>query len=400
MLSLSDARAEIIARVHAVPAEPVALATAHGRVLREDIAAPEDMPEFDRSAMDGYAFRSDDPNERFRVVAEIQAGEVPAGQINPGECARIFTGAQVPGGADCVIPQEQVKREGEWMLPVRRDGPSFIRQRGEDARVGDLLLSWGSRLGTGELALLAQVGAVQPRVSRALRVAHVVTGGELVPPDQTPGPGQIRDSNSTLVRALIAEAGIADLEQSRCPDDLPVLQARVDEILGAGCDLLLMSGGASVGDYDYGARVLEGAGFEIVFTKMNLRPGKPLIFATKGTTVAFILPGNPLSHFVVFQVAVRLALARLMGVAESWNPIRLPLCSAPPPQTDPRETFWPIRIHSEEGQLVATPLHWQSSGDLRGLVGAHGLLRIAAGSGAVDDQGRGECILLNTPFHA
>ena len=400
MLSLSDARAEIVRHLCEVSQEPATLADARGRLLREDIHAQEDLPAFDRSAMDGYALGPGDESTRFRVVGEVQAGAVPTFSVGLGECARIFTGAQLPDGAARVLPQEHATRDGEWMIPERVDGPAFVRKRGEDARAGDVLLPHGTTLRAGELALLAQIGAVQPVVSRALRVTHIVTGGELVPPDAVPASGQIRDSNSTLIRALLQEVGISDLRQSRAPDDPAALEAQVQQALSSGCDLLLMSGGASVGDYDFGARVLKQAGFEIIFNKVNLRPGKPLVFATKGEVAAFILPGNPLSHFVVFQLAVRLAIARLTGAPEGLDMIRLPVHSVPPAQEDPRDTFWPVKIRAVAGQLVAQTLQWQSSGDLRGMVGVHGLLRIRPGSSAVDNQGLGECLLVNAPFQA
>ena len=201
MISLAEARSMIASAVQPLDAEAVPLGAALGRVLREDVAAGEDMPAFDRSAMDGYALAADDVSARFRVVAEVQPGAAAEVEIGRGECARIFTGAQIPAGATQVLMQEEAERDGEWMTPRQRDARTWIRRRGEDARRGDVLLRAGVRLGAGEMALLGQVGAVAPRVSPPVRVVHLATGNELVDPAAVPAAGQIRDSNSTLIAA-------------------------------------------------------------------------------------------------------------------------------------------------------------------------------------------------------
>ena len=377
MLSLAAARTIIAETVTPLEAAPTPLAPARGRVLREDIATDEDLPAFDRSAMDGYAVAAEDRSERFRVIGEIQPGAAPTVEIRAGECARIFTGAQIPAGASQVIMQENVAREGEWITPRDRDTKTWIRHRGEDARRGDVLLRAGTRLGAGELALLAQLGVTQPRVSPAPRVIHFATGNELTDPATTPAAGQIRDSNSTLIAALLAERGAHLIRQRRCGDALETLTAEI-ATAGDTWDALLISGGASVGDYDFGARALEALGFTIHFRQINLRPGKPLVFATRARQIAFVIPGNPVSHFVTFHTAIRLALDRLENAAPNWPLAHLELADDLPAKPDPRETFWPAHLDSA---LHVHPLAWQSSGDLRGLVGANALLPIAPGTG-------------------
>ncbi len=393
MISLAEARAIIAREVR--PRDPAAapLAGAQGRVLREDVAAAEDLPVFDRSAMDGYAVRAEDRSERLRVVGEIQPGAAPAVEIRAGECARIFTGAQVPAGASQVIMQENVKREGEWITPLRRDAKTWIRRRGEDARRGDVLLRAGVRLGAGELALLAQLGVVQPRVSPAPRVLHFATGNELTDPAAAPAAGQIRDSNSTLIAALLADCGARLMHQRRCGDALETLTAGI-AAAGEAWDMLLISGGASVGDYDFGARALEALGFTIHFRQINLRPGKPLIFATRGRQSAFVIPGNPVSHFVTFHTAIRHALECLENAPSSWVLARPALVEDLPSPPDARETFWPAKMIVRDGTLWVKPLAWQSSGDLRGLVGANALLRLAPGTGPARVCELAECLLL------
>ena len=393
MISLAEARARIADAVRPLDPTATPLASAQGRVLREDVAAGEDMPAFDRSAMDGYAVGAEDRSERFLVVGEIQPGAAPQVEIRAGECARIFTGAQIPTGASQVIMQENVARDGGWMTPALRDAKTWIRRRGEDARRGDLLLRAGVRLHAGELALLAQLGVVQPRVSPAPRVIHFATGNELTDPAAVPAVGQIRDSNSTLIAALLAECGARLAHQRRCGDALDTLTAGI-AAAGDAWDMLLISGGASVGDYDFGARALEALGFTIHFRQINLRPGKPLVFATRGRQCAFVIPGNPVSHFVTFHTAIRQALDCMESAPPSWPLARVVLAGDLPSKPDARETFWPAHLACSNGALRAHPLAWQSSGDLRGLIGANALLPIAPGTGPMRAGAEVGCLLL------
>jgi molybdopterin molybdotransferase len=394
MLSLAEARQLIISTVQ--PLDPVVmpLSQARGRVLREDAFAAEDMPAFDRSAMDGYAIDGQDSSEKFRVVMEIQAGSLPQARLQRGESARIFTGAPVPEGATQVIMQEEVERDGEWAIVRARDRRTWIRYRGEDARRGEKLLAAGARLRAGELSLLAQLGLVQPCAGPAPRVLHFATGNEIVDPAGVPGAGQIRDSNSTLIAALLADCGANLIAQGRCGDALDVLVRSVQEHSPDSWDCLLISGGASVGDYDFGARALRELGFEIHFGQMNIRPGKPLVFASRGRQIAFVIPGNPVSHFVTFQAGIRLALERLEGAAPAWAPVKIELAEDLPAKPNDRKTLWPARVAIEAGTLRLWPLSWQSSGDLRGLLGANALIPIAPGAGGAKKGECVECVLL------
>jgi molybdopterin molybdotransferase len=397
MISLLEARAKIADAVRALAPAAAPLAEAHGRILRESIASPEDLPAFDRSAMDGYAVNSADRAVRFRVVGEIQPGMAPSVEIRAGECARIFTGAQIPSGASQVIMQEDVDRDGEWIVPRRRYAKAWIRRRGEDARQGDALLDPGQRLRAGSLSLLAQLGVTQPRVSPRPRAIHFTTGNELVDPDKIPSQGQIRDSNSSLVAGLLAENGAWLLHQGRCPDSLDLLVDAISARLSADWDLLLISGGASVGDYDFGARALERVGFTTHFREINLRPGKPLVFATRGAQAAFVIPGNPLSHFVTFHTAIRLAIECMEGSAPNWPLARAELMEPLPAMPDARETWWPASVKTGHETLLVRPLAWQSSGDLRALPATNALLRIAPETGPFERGARIDCLLLDLP---
>jgi molybdopterin molybdotransferase len=347
---------------------------ASGRVLAADIRADATYPPVDRSMMDGYAFAEGDESARYWVIDEVQAGSVPAKAVAPGECVRIFTGAELPPGAGRVIPQEYVERDGEWMIPKERATQKFVRRRGTEAKEGDVVLRGGMKLGAADLAILAQVGVVEVPIHPAAWVDHMATGNELAAPDAPVAPGEIRDTNSTLIAALVSELGARLTSQERCGDNPVRLQQWATAAKG---DLLLISGGASVGEYDFGARALRAAGFTIHFDKVNLRPGKPLTFATRGPQAAFVIPGNPVSHFVCFNVAIRLAIECLQGDAPLWESVRVRLGGSEPLLADRRLTYWPARVSIDEGRLVAEPRRWSSSGDTFSLAGTNALLRVA-----------------------
>ena len=382
MITLTEARRTIAEKLSARAAETVPLAEALGRVLAVEIKADAAYPAADRSMMDGYAISADDDSQRFKVVGEIAAGSVPDFTLQRGECARIFTGAEMPAGASQVIMQEETDREGEWMRPRQRPRQLFVRKRGAEAEAGTVVLAPGARLGPADLAILAQVGVVNVPVIPAACVSHIATGDELIPPATTPVlRGKIRDTNSALVAGLLAQTGSRLIFQSRCGDDPARLAQWIAESHEA--DILLVSGGASVGDYDFGARVLTEAGFTIHFDKINLRPGKPLIFATRGEQspqAAFVIPGNPVSHFVCFQVAIRLALEVLQGLPATaeLNFVHAELGGIDLLKGDSRETYWPAQIAIESGRLVATPRRWSSSGDTFSLAGTNALLQVKA----------------------
>jgi molybdopterin molybdotransferase len=377
MIPADTAWQTILAHARQLDPTRVSLATALGRTLRTDACADADSPPFDASAMDGYALRRADIAAPLRVIGTSQAGAAFTAPVATNQCVRIFTGAPVPADADCVVKQEDVSREGDVVrITNKNSGPDFIRRRGENRRSGDIVVPAGTRLGPPELSALASAGVTQPAVTRAPRCVHLVTGNELVAPDQTPAGAQIRDSNSTLIAALLQQHGAELIAQTRVPDDLTAARATVESL--PTHDLLLISGGASVGDYDIARPLLEALGFTLHFQQINLRPGKPLVFASRGQQLAFALPGNPVSHWVVFQ----LFLAPLLKFLQSGLP-------APPerligqlaantrlPPPDARQTFWPSRALLVDGRYEITPLPLASSGDSSGLVGANALLPV------------------------
>lgn len=384
MISLTEARRIITESVQPLHVCSIPLAAAQGRVLAANVAADAYYPSGDRSMMDGYVVRGDAEPGEFRVAGEIQAGSIPRQPLGSGEAFRIFTGALLPEGGGRVIMQEEAERSGNRVIlrnfPERR----FIRPKGSEAKPGDIILPSGTRLGPPELAMLAQVGMVTPQVLRSPVIRHVATGGELTAPEETPPQGMIRDTNSTLLAALLSDYG--SIHSSRCGDDPAALATIGDE----PCDLLLISGGASVGDYDFGAEALRRLGFTIHFDQVNLRPGKPLTFATRGAQAAFVIPGNPVSHFVCFHVAIRLAVELLCGIQPAWSFLDLELRGGEPLRPDPRETYWPATVEADAGRLVVTPRRWSTSGDTFSLAGTNALVRVNESSPA----GRAATLLL------
>ena len=401
MVSLTEARKLILDMVE--PLDPVAcfLSDAHGRRLQQTVKAPEDQPAFDRSAMDGYAVALQDTSDRYRIIGVVEPGEAEELKVGRGECVRIFTGARLPAGLSKVIPQEQASVEGEWMRPTRRSESTWVRHRGEDAQAGDVLLKPGVLLGAGEVSMLASVGVVYPVVSQRPVIVHITTGNELVDPAGLPKTGQIRDSNSILVATLARQYGAVVGRHSRVGDSIESLVGAVLAANAQPWNVLLISGGASVGDFDFGVRALELLGFEIHFKRVNLRPGKPLVFATRGKQVAFVIPGNPVSHFVTFHLAIQFALhaltdglidPRCASLLEQC--VRISLHSGLPVKPDGRETWCPGHVFVESGELRVRPLPWNSSGDLRGMLGANALIRLESASCPSGEGESVECLLL------
>lgn len=386
MTSVDDALRQILGCARQLEAVRLPLIAALGPVLRADARADLDSPPFDASAMDGYAARRADLGPPLRVIGESIAGGGFAGTVGPGECVRILTGAPVPAGADCVVKQEDVVRDGSVIRAQRADGPTYIRRRGENRHAGDIVVPAGTRLRAPELAALASAGITCPEVTRAPRVAHVVTGDELIPPDRVPTGGQIRDSNSTLIAALLVGHGSDLVAQHSVGDDLAASRAVL-----AGLpphDVLLISGGASVGDRDLARPMLADLGYETVFDSVNLRPGKPLLFARRGAQLAFALPGNPVSHWVVFHLFVAPLLAALQSGLSQSPAVRTGrlAAGAQPPPADARRTCWPSRVAWRNGGYELTPLRLASSGDSSGLAGANALWLVPAGTDLAPGQ--------------
>ncbi len=294
LLSLAEARAAVLERVVPLPAEPVALGEAGGRVLAEDAVSTVDLPPFPSSAMDGFAVRAADSPGRLVVVGSVAAGAPATAGLRAGEAMGIATGGAVPPGADAVVRIEDVVLEGNTVeIPGVGEGKS-IRPRGGDIREGEVVVEKGTHMGAAHVAALAAAGAARVSVSRRPRVAVLATGSELRPPGELLGPGQIFDANGVLLATALSAAG-AEVEVLPAVEDDP--DAHRDALeRGLGADVLVTTGGVSVGPHDLVRSILRSLGVEEVFWGVAVKPGKPLAFGVLGTTLVFGLPGNPCRH--------------------------------------------------------------------------------------------------------
>jgi molybdopterin molybdotransferase len=381
MIELKDALRIVLEAARPLGPELVDLAGALGRVLSEDIKADVDMPAFDKALVDGYACRRSDLVHRLRVTETIRAGVSPTQATGPGQCAKIMTGAAVPAGADCVIMVEQTESTGQQEIQFTgRQTQDHIARQAEDVRQGQLVLERGTLVGPQHVAILAAVGHVRPLVAKRPKVAVIAGGDELVRPGLKPGPYQIRDSNTSQLAAQLKTLGMVATEAALVKD----VEADIDQAFKAAIadsDVVILSGGVSVGDYDWVPTVLRKNNLRLLFEKIAIKPGKPTVFGVSGERYCFGLPGNPVSTFVIFELLVRPFLYRLMG--HDYRPacIRLPLAE-PIGRKDVERQLWiPAKI-TAAGE--ASPLEYHGSGHILALARADALICVEAGVSAIE----------------
>jgi len=349
LLPVADAIAAIVQRVPAPVAETVPLTAAAGRVLLEPVIAAHNQPPFDASSMDGYAVRAADivPGHRLTIIGVSQAGVGFAGSVGAGECVRIFTGAPVPNGADAVIMQEEASAaDGLVTFSAAAAPGKNIRVQGNDFRAGQTLLAAGARLGPMQLIVAAAANAAELVVARRPRIALLATGDELVAPGTALAADQIVASNSYGLAPLLAPYAETVTDFGIARDDRAALRSKLEAIFAGEPDIVITTGGASVGDHDIVQELLLEFGVTLDFWRINMRPGKPLMFGTRGKTLIFGLPGNPVSAMVTATVFIKPALRRWLGVAEPAN-WHLPLAEPTPPNT--------ARRHFMRAQVLQTP---------------------------------------------
>jgi molybdopterin molybdotransferase len=362
--------------------EPVAIDLALGRILAEDVASDVDLPPFDNSAMDGYAVVAG-PAAELPVIAESRAGAPAAVALAPGQAIRISTGAQVPEGADSVIPLERVEASDGTVSVPRSDPGANIRRAGEDVVAGATVLRAGAELGPAELAVLASFGRTHVLCGRRPRLAILATGDELVPPGTELGPGQIRDSNATALAALGSRAGADVVSRRHVPDDPAATVAALREALAAA-DVVCVSGGVSVGPHDHVKPALAELGVEERFWRLALRPGKPTWFGRHGEhgALVFGLPGNPVSVMVTFHLFVRPALRRLAGGTAPDTRARA-LLDSPLQRNAKRDEVVRCRLEARDDGWHVQPTKEQGSHVLTSMVGADALALVPRGEGEV-----------------
>ncbi|HEX5045041.1 MAG TPA: gephyrin-like molybdotransferase Glp [Candidatus Polarisedimenticolaceae bacterium] len=379
MISIEEAFERLMAAIAPLPPVEVSLEYAYGRVVAEEIRADRDVPAADRSAMDGFAVHAADVREAgaiLRVAGEVRAGEpAPAAELPRGEAVRIFTGALLPPGADAVVMLEATEL-GSDPARVRLCEPAErgqnVRARASDRRAGEIVLLPGDPIHAAEMAALAALGRPRVRVHRAPDVRILATGDEVVPVAATPGDHQVRNSNAWGLRAQLRELGLTARDGGIAPDDREGLRARLRE--GLQGDVLLVTGGVSVGAYDLVADVLKGEGLTVLFHGVAMRPGKPLLAGRCGDCLVFGLPGNPLSTFATFLVFVGPALRRLMGYTRCAPPCLKATLRAPLARRPGRTSLHVGRVLREGDGLVAEPLPSTGSGDVLSLVRANAFL--------------------------
>ena len=393
LITIDEARRRVLDSVTRLGDEPVALSDALGRVLAEDVTSGIPVPPFDSSAMDGFAVQSGPAAERD-LVGEARAGHPFAGAVSSGSAVRISTGAVVPEGADAVIPVERTTTAAEDRVSVPDSRPGQnIRRAGEDIPRGAVVLLAGTPLGPAELGVAASVGRAELRCGQRPRVAVLVTGDELTEPGAALEPGAIYSSNAYSLGAQIERSGAALIARTAIPDDPGETRAKLAQAL-EGANVVIVSGGVSVGPHDHVKPALLELGVEERFWGVRLRPGKPTWFGTRGGTLAFGLPGNPVSAMVTFQLFVRPALAALQG-GRSEARRAVARLNAALPRNPQREQAIRVRLVQSDNGLTAEPTKGaQGSHVLTSMLEADGLALIAAGDGEAAAGERVEVELL------
>ncbi len=394
LITIEEARRRVLEAITQVGDKSVPLDAALGRVLAEKVTSTLDVPPFDSSGMDGFAVVAG-PAAELNVIGEARAGRPFSGSVSPGQAVRISTGAVVPEGADAVVPLERTATARE-SVSVPETGPGEnVRRAGEDIPFDAVVLQPGTTLGPAELGVAASVGRAELRCARQPRVAVLVTGDELTEPGAALAPGGIYSSNAFALAAQVERAGAELVARSTVPDDPKSTRAQLGAAL-EDADVVIVSGGVSVGPHDHVKPALRELGVEECFWGVRLRPGKPTWFGTRGGTLAFGLPGNPVSAMVTFQLFVRPALAALQGAPS--HPPRTSARLAEAIERNPeREQAIRVRLLQSEsnGGLEATPTTGaQGSHVLTSMVGADGLALIAPGEGEAAAGERVEVELL------
>ncbi len=375
MISVEEALGLVFSNLPERKVEQVPFQNSLSRILAEDLAATSNIPPFNRSAMDGFAVSATDV-ENAPVTLEI-AGEIRAGggmpeTLPPGQAMSIMTGAPVPKGADAVqiIEECRIEADGRTVTiakPVQVG--ENIAPKGSEAAAGEIVLRTGHRIGPAELAVMATFGYERIQVWKNPDVAVFATGDELVEVHETPGPDQIRNSNAYCLIGQLNFMGLEPEYLGIVRDDKEVLRDKM--LQGLRKDVLIITGGVSMGEYDYVKDVFEELELEILFSKVAIKPGKPTVFARKGKTLVFGLPGNPISALVTFECFVRPALGTLCGMSQpELHRMRGELLDDME-QSSGRMAFFPAWVYWDDGKIKVQPLRWKSSADIIGFTGAN-----------------------------
>ncbi|HJQ23805.1 MAG TPA: gephyrin-like molybdotransferase Glp [Blastocatellia bacterium] len=397
MITVDEALGIVLDRVELLGDESVALNEAHRRILAEEIVADLDLPPFDRARMDGYALRATDAAvvpARLKVIGEIAAGATFDAELQAGEAIKIFTGAPVPRGADAVQKVEVTTQAGEFVIIHEAVKPGqFITRRASEVAAGETVITSGHAIGAAELAALASFGYARIRVGRRPRVAVISTGSELVDVARKPVGAQIRNSNAYTISAYAESAGAVVMNLGTVEDSLPATCAALSRAAETS-EVVITSGGVSMGDYDLVKAALKAMGAEVYFDQVSIRPGKPTVFARRGETYFFGLPGNPVSTSVTFNVFARPAIRRLQGEAEPrLSTVRATLTHGIKDASN-RRSYLPARLFIREGRALIESLKWGGSSDLVAFMKANALIVVREETHAISEGETVEALAL------
>jgi molybdopterin molybdotransferase len=394
LLPVEDALAGVLARVRPLPTETIELGEAAGRVLAVDASAEIDVPRFASSAMDGFALRAKDAPATLAVVGRVAAGRPAAGVLGAGEAMAISTGGVVPDGADAVVPIERVRDDGESVVvPERLAEGSHVRPRGGDVRAGETVLSAGLSLSPSRLAALASAGVSRVRCTRRPRAAIVTTGTELRRPGETLADGEIYDSNGLMLAALLGTVGADVVSWEHVADDPGAHAATLAR--GLEADVLVTSGGVSVGPHDLVRGTLSELGADEVFWGVAMRPGKPVTFSVRGDTLVFGLPGNPVSSLVGALLFLLPAIRALQGLEHPEPPFRTGVLAAPAARRPARDDFQRARIEASADDVLLRPIEGQESHMISRAARADALVHVPRGTGELPEGAPVRYLLLD-----
>jgi molybdenum cofactor synthesis domain-containing protein len=383
MIPINQAISTVLAESHRLPVESIALSQSSGRILAQDIVADTDLPPFNRAQMDGYAVRAADVSNvpaTLKIVGESAAGAGWHHEMKAGEAVRIMTGAPVPAGADAV-QQVELTRETDSQVEILQSvelGRSIVGQASE-IKAGETVLRAGERINAAMIATLASFGYSQVKVARQPRVAVMATGSELVDVDKKPARDQIRDSNNYTIEAYAAQVNAIVERLPLAGDDTEELKRNI-RAAAESSDVLITSGGVSMGVYDFTKAALKELGAEIFFERVALRPGKPTVFARLGNALIFGLPGNPVSVAVTFNLFARACLLQMQGAGDPMLTADHAVLTHDVKGSADRESYSPAILETNaQGVLLAQPLKWGSSSDFVAFARAGALINIPAG---------------------
>ncbi len=388
MLTVSEAQRIVLSSIQRMPQEQVSLPDSVDRILATEIVSDIELPPFDRSTMDGYAVRSADVRDvpaTLQVIEVIPAGQMPQRSVGHGQAALIMTGAPVPKGADAVVIVEEIEsvpEEGSVRVLSPVSERANISFQGEDLKQGTTVLEPGCRIRPSEIAVLAMLGHARVTVAGLPEVTVLTTGDEIVEVEQEPGPAQIRDSNSWAVMTRLRRLGIRAERLGIAPDAEEELEALIRQ--GMKADLLILSGGVSVGTFDLIPGILESCAVRLRFQKVRMKPGKPTVFGTHEGGAVFGLPGNPVSAQVAMELFVIPALKAMMGARDPFPRHQLAVLSEQIRHRGDRDSYRPVILSEDSIPPEATPVLFQGSGDIAGLARAEGLALLPAGSPELD----------------